>query len=265
LAADKNWLPLRWIEEPIPGKSHALNHALLVVESPVIAFVDDDHRVGAHYLWAVDSGTREYPNIRLFCGRIIPDWDGSEPDWVHDDGTYKIYPLPVPRFDQGDQRKVLHPGTATPGGGNLFMRRTLFTDVGKFEPKLGPVGHNLGGAEDIHWVRRAMSMGETLQYIPEAIQYHYVDHERLKLVYLAKKAYERSSSVVRLAQQSSEEKGIPRYVLRKILNYALASLISVSMKKRRFFLVRLAASAGELKGFIMRRSDQRKGVINGSA
>ncbi len=38
-------LALSWIAEPTPGKSHALNRALPLMEDELVAFVDDDHRV----------------------------------------------------------------------------------------------------------------------------------------------------------------------------------------------------------------------------
>ena len=106
----------------MPGKSHALNSALPRVESDLVAFVDDDHRVDAGYLVAVCRAAEAHPEADLFCGRILPDWDGSEPAWVHDSGPYRIYPLPVPRFDQGDASRELTPDQAVPGGGNLFLR-----------------------------------------------------------------------------------------------------------------------------------------------
>lgn len=113
-------LSLEWINEPVPGKSHALNRALPLIHSEMVAFVDDDHRVHPDYLVNICAAGDDYPEVGLFCGRILPDWDGSEPDWVHDNGPYRIYPLPVPRFDQGDEPQRLTPDVAIPGGGIFF-------------------------------------------------------------------------------------------------------------------------------------------------
>lgn len=79
-------LPLRWLSEPRPGKSNALNTALPRVRADVVALVDDDHRVDSNYLAALCRVAEAYPEADLFCGRILPDWDGSEPAWVHDSG-----------------------------------------------------------------------------------------------------------------------------------------------------------------------------------
>jgi transposase-like protein len=65
--------------EPIPGKSHALNTALPLAMAPLIAFVDDDHRIDTGYLEAVWRAAQEQQDADFFCGRVHPDWDGSEP------------------------------------------------------------------------------------------------------------------------------------------------------------------------------------------
>ncbi len=242
-------LPLRWIEEPHPGKSCALNTALPQTRAAVIAFVDDDHRVDHGYLKAICQAVHRYPDADLFCGRILPDWDGSEPDWVHDEGPYRIYPLPVPRFELGLEPMRVPPGVATPGGGNLAIRRHLFERVGPFLLELGPQGHDLGGAEDIEWVRRAIAGGAPLEYLPDMLQYHYVDPDRLTLRYLMAKAYERSSSMIRLSTELMEQRRLPLYMIRKAVSYAALALTSLNRRRRRFYLTRLAAALGEIKGF----------------
>ena len=47
---NKDGLPLNWIDEPTPGKSYALNRAIPLIDSELVAFVDDDHRVDSDYL-----------------------------------------------------------------------------------------------------------------------------------------------------------------------------------------------------------------------
>jgi len=245
-AANQSALPIKWVSEPVPGKSNALNKAIPLVESSVIAFVDDDHRVDKNYLCTVADAISRYPEMDLFCGRILPDWDGSEPQWVHDTGPYRIYPLPVPRFDHGEDERELPPEGPIPGGGNLCIRTALFQRVGGFSMDYGPVGHDLGGAEDLEWVKRALATGARLVYVPDVIQYHYADPERLRPSYLMHKAYERSASAIRL---SGKQSGVPLFAYRKTADYLFHAIFSISWTKRRFYLVRLAAALGEIKGY----------------
>ncbi|MGD7037004.1 glycosyltransferase family 2 protein [Methylotuvimicrobium buryatense] len=249
---DPNSFPLRWVEVPKPGKSNALNHALPLLKSNIIAMIDDDHRVDDNYFLAIETALQNHPDADFFCGKILPDWDGSEPEWVHDQGKYRIYPLPVPRFDLGEQSILVTRDIAVPGGGNLVIKKPLFAQVGNFSNEFGPIGHNLGGAEDIEWVLRAFQTGARLVYLPDLIQYHYVDTARLTLLYLVKKAYERSASTVRLDEKAQNFTGLfPLYLIRKIMTYLGHALFNVNRAKRRFFLVRFAAALGEIKGFLM--------------
>ena len=241
-------LPLDWFEEPTPGKSNALNSAVPLIKSDLAAFVDDDHRVDANYLVNICTAEKNYPDAGLFCGRILPDWDGSEPAWVHDTGPYRVYPLPVPRFDQGDKPRRLTPEVAIPGGGNLYVRNEWLRRVGSFSTDLGPTGHNLGGSEDLDWVLRAQQLGAILQYTPSVVQYHYVDVGRLTLIYLMKKAYVRSASTIGLTNKPKSG-FIPRYLYRKLGEYLFFALTSLRSDRRRFYLVRTAATLGEMKGY----------------
>ncbi|MCI1193142.1 glycosyltransferase [Calidifontimicrobium sp. SYSU G02091] len=246
-AHERGQLPLAWLMEPAPGKSNALNTAMPLINGDIVAFVDDDHRVDSGYLAAVCHAADSYPEADLLCGRIFPDWDGSEPGWVHDDGPYRIYPLPVPRFDQGDASRELTPTIAIPGGGNLAARAPWLAKVGPFATDMGPMGHDLGGAEDLDWVLRALRSGARLRYVPDMVQYHYVDPSRLTLPYLMKKAYKRTESTVGLDSENARGP-VPRYIFRKLAEYGIKAGISLSSARRRFYLVRSAAALGELVG-----------------
>jgi GT2 family glycosyltransferase len=247
-------LPLTWFAEPVPGKSNALNSALPRISSDVVAFVDDDHRVDSHYLSAISAAADAHPEAALFCGRILPDWDGSEPAWVHDTGPYRIYPLPVPRFDQGDEARELTPDQAIPGGGNLFVRSPWLPRIGRFATDLGPTGHDLGGSEDLDWVLRALRLGARLRYVPAMIQYHFVDTRRLTLGYVIRKAYKRTASTVRIESREGAPTRVPRYLYRKVAVYGLKACTALGATRRRFFLVRTAAALGEVAGHLARRT-----------
>lgn len=250
LQTSRGSLPLRWIDEPTPGKSHALNAALRCVSADWTAFVDDDHRIDVDWCYALTQAIQRNPQMEMFCGRVLQDWDGREPAWVHDTGPYRIYPLPIPKQDFGDHPRELTLEGPLPGGGNLVVRRDWLERIGPFHTGLGPTGHNLGGAEDMEWLKRGMSVGARLYYVPQAIQYHYVDLDRLRLGYLMRKAYLRSASVVAIDSGGGKA---PLYLYRKVATYALKSLVALRGDRRRFYLVRTAAALGEIAGHWSRR------------
>lgn len=245
MQAAQGGIELDVLEVPTPGKSHALNAAIPVIQTELIAFVDDDHRVDTNYLVSIERAVETWPDAGLYCGRILPDWDGTEPPWVHDEGPYRIYPLPVPRYDQGDTPRSVTPEEGPiPGGGNLVMRRNVFDLCGAFSTDLGPHGHDLGGGEDSEYVLRAMERGVRCQYQPAMIQYHYVDTERLTLSYLMRKGFQRTRSTSRIHGNGH----VPLYMWRKVATYAFKGTFCVSWAQRRFYWVRTAAALGELQG-----------------
>jgi GT2 family glycosyltransferase len=247
-AAQHSYLPLRWIEESEPGKANALNTAIRYAYGRVLAFVDDDHRVGQGYLESIHRAVHTHPEWTMVCGRIWPDWDGREPAWAHDFGPYTIYPLPVPRYDQGTDEQEIAGDRGLPGGGNLAIRQEVFVRIGGFSTELGPEGHNLGGGEDSDFISRALRAGERLGYVPDMLQYHYVDGERFRLHYLLRKSYQRSHSLTRVRQTHASFP--PRFLWRKLMQYVLNAATALYWPEVRFFLVRIAATLGEIRGYL---------------
>ncbi|GAB6066992.1 hypothetical protein JCM13664_03100 [Methylothermus subterraneus] len=240
-------VPIRLAHEPTPGKSYALNTGLKAIDSPLIAFVDDDHRVDPNYPRAVAEAFEQFPDAGLICGRILPDWTGEEPAWVHNETFFPIQPLPVPRYDQGQAGRWIDFQGPLPGGGNLAIRKAVFDRLGGFSVELGPKGHDLGGSEDSEFVLRALQAGFSIRYVPTMVQYHYVDLDRLKLWYLMKKAYKRSKTVVRYRKQ---DRFAPRYLYRKVAEHGLKALFSLYWPEKRYWLVRTAAALGELSAYL---------------
>ncbi len=237
-------LPLRWVAEPMPGKSHALNRGAKELTGDWVAIVDDDHRVAEDFLVEIARAVASHPEATMLCGRILPDWDGREPAWVHDPGPYRIYPLPIPRQEFGDDSRELGIEGPIPGGGNQIIRAATLRRVGNFSTELGPQGHDLGGGEDTEYILRALRQGERLVYVPEIVQYHYVDQSRLELGYLLRKAFQRSQSGVLFSNLAG--RGVPLYAWRKLTEYATKMVFSLSWPRTRFFLVRCAAALGEI-------------------
>jgi GT2 family glycosyltransferase len=249
--ASNNQQPqLRFLSEPMPGKSHALNKALDYLNCELVALIDDDHRVDKHFFEKIVSIATNKPSYSIFCGRILPDWDSSEPAWVHEKGAYKIYPPPIPVYDQGLSEILIEPNTYQPGGGNLFIRLNVLKQNGKFSSTLGPQGHNFVGGEDTEFLQRARNIGEQVLYAPEIIQYHYVDHDRLKLWNLLQLAYQRSRCITEVNKNPTSNQRVPLYMWRKLFEYLFKSISVFKINKVRFYLVRIAATLGEISSII---------------
>jgi glycosyltransferase involved in cell wall biosynthesis len=143
-----NTFQIQYMREEKLGKSFALNKGIHAAAGDWLAFIDDDHIVSDRYLIEVIRAIEHHKNYGIFCGRVFPDWDGSEPQWVHDDCKYPIRPYPIPRFDLGERPlEIIEDETFLPGSGNLVVKKEVFERVGLFSEELGPKGHNLKGGE----------------------------------------------------------------------------------------------------------------------
>lgn len=247
-------LPLAWIDEPRKGKSNALNAALVSAAGDLLAFIDDDQRVDGDFLVEVCLAAERSPEAAAFCGRLLPDWTGQEPAWIHDRSQYRIAPLPVPHFEPtADPAWIDMSANALPSGGNLVVRRSWVDRVGLFSTALGPVGHDLAGGEDSEWIQRGLALGARLRYEPSIVQRHHVDPARLRLPFMLRLAFLRTSAAVQIGIDRPST-GIPLWTLRKSVAFGLLALTSFAANRRRHFLLRAAAAAGEFAGYLRRGS-----------
>jgi GT2 family glycosyltransferase len=240
-------LRLRWIEEPQPGKSHALNAAIAYTHHDALCFVDDDQIAEPGFFAALIRGLGDFPDDDMFCGRIWPAWDGSEPSWVHAKAPYAIPIRPFPEFDLGGSSRRLEAVERRPSGGNITVRRRVFDRVGGFSVALGPTGHNLAGGEDHEFLQRAVDAGFHIRYLPEVRQLHAIDAERTRASYILKKSYLRSRSSFLVDPPVS---GPRMYMLRKIISHGLRAAAALDADRRFYLMVRTAASVGELMGAV---------------
>lgn len=240
-------LTLSWIEEPRAGKSHALNAAIAHTRHDVLCFIDDDQTVEPGFLAALTDGLRTHPEDAIYCGRIWPAWDGSEPDWVHTEGEYAIPIRPFPEFDLGPDSMVLAAHARLPSGGNIAVRRQVFESIGTFSVELGPTGHNLAGGEDHDFLRRAVTQAFTVRYLPAMRQLHAIDAARMETGYTLRKSFSRSRAQILIRRTHRQPQP---YMFSKIIRHLGSAVFTLDPRRRFFFLVRLSASLGELAGTI---------------
>lgn len=238
----------RWLSEPVPGKSMALNLAIRESRGEALCFIDDDQFVEPDFFQALAEALLRHPDSEIFCGRMVPDWDGSEPSWVHETGRFRIGIRPFPEYDLGDTSMEVGPEMKMPSGGNITVRHPVFTRAGGFSTDLGPQGHNLMGGEDIEFVRRAIRHGARIMYVPSIRQRHAVEDERMATRYMMRKSYLRSLSSVKM--DTSPSGSVRPYMFWKLAQFALLAMISLRASHRFYYLIRLAAAFGELRGVL---------------
>jgi glucosyl-dolichyl phosphate glucuronosyltransferase len=177
----------RYLLEPTPGKSHALNTGIANARGEVLAFVDDDVTTDPEWLQNLTANVRA-GQCAGAAGRVLPAQQFASPSWLsfsdplanQHRGGFRWDPLGVlcAHFDLGDQPAILdanHP----PYGANMAIRKSSLQKYGGFRLDLGPRPGSQIRNEDVELGRRLMNAGEVLRYEPSAVVYHPVPQARI--------------------------------------------------------------------------------------
>jgi cellulose synthase/poly-beta-1,6-N-acetylglucosamine synthase-like glycosyltransferase len=159
-------MPARYVLEPKPGKSNALNTALQNAKGNVVVFTDDDCYPSPDFLKAI-WGVFEDPSVSYMVGRVMLHDPADCPIAVNESMTPLIF--------RG--RSFLTAGSNFFGGANMAFRRNVLVDIGGFDPMFGP-GSRFPAAEDLEVVGRASASGCEGRYCPQVVVRHH--HQRKK-------------------------------------------------------------------------------------
>jgi GT2 family glycosyltransferase len=172
-------LPLRYIHEPMLGKSSAMNAGIAASDATVVACTDDDVAVSPDWLRAgcepllMGSGAFAYSG-----GPVRPIWDGPCPDWFSRSPSELWGTIAI--LDYGTRPFVFEAELKVPLGANVAIRRDLIERVGGFVPTLGrTTSRTLLGQELPELFRRARRVGARGRYVPAMEVFHHIPPERL--------------------------------------------------------------------------------------
>jgi glycosyltransferase involved in cell wall biosynthesis len=196
---------LRYVFEPRPGKSYALNSGIREAQGDILAFVDDDVTVAATWLENLIGPLKE-SRWAGSGGRILPEPGFIPPPWLALDGPDNMGGI-LALFDLGDQSGPLD---QPPFGTNMAFRRSVFSQYGDFRTDLGPRPGSEIRNEDTEFGRRIMAAGERLWYEPSAVVYHAVPENRLNKKYFQKFWFDQGRAAVRELGKRPDILGIRR-------------------------------------------------------
>ncbi len=148
-AAEHPGINLRMVFEPEPGVSHARNRGLSEARADLLAWIDDDERIGEHFIAAYLDFFDAYSGASVAGGRIVAEYPKGRPRWM---SKYVEMPVANP-MDFGPAVRPFPLGRV-PGGGNMAFRRSLAMRYGGFDVALGRVGRELIGGEENDFFER---------------------------------------------------------------------------------------------------------------
>jgi ADP-heptose:LPS heptosyltransferase/glycosyltransferase involved in cell wall biosynthesis len=217
-------LPLRYIKEPRPGKSCALNTGIDTATGELIALTDDDVDVEQGWMGALVSAATSYPSADFFGGKVLSRWQGQPPRWFVEN---KDMLRSNPRVDLGEEAITLRRGSEPALiGANLAFRRALFVAKARFREDLGPKGDGSKGGrvgpEEFEWEARLLDAGHEGIYVPDAVVHHRDPLWRMTGTYVRHWYVQagRSRAKEGKVPPGHEWFGAPRYLWRELLTNA---------------------------------------------
>lgn len=237
----------RYLFEPQPGKSHALNAGIRHARGEILAFMDDDVTVEPTWLESLTSALHDQEWAGA-GGRILPEWPCELPRWLSPDDPYAVgYTLAL--FDRGLKAGDL---TEPPFGTNMAFRKAIFEKFGGFKGNLGPrpCNHSLQRGEDSEFGQRLLAAGERLRYEPSAVVYHWVPEERLQKKYFLAWSFGHGRSYIRAFGVAPEIRwrvwGIPLYLFRRLAAWTVRWMIAIDPLRRFDAKLKIWAKVGEI-------------------
>ena len=164
------------------GLSESRNKGIKKSKGDVIAFFDDDALAAENWLEELLKPYKEKEAIAV-GGKILPNWVSKKPKFLPEEYywligvTYKGFPEKMTEV-----RNTF--------GSNLSFKREVLRSLGGFKSEMGVKGKGLLQGEETELCERMREkFGKGVVYNPEAVVYHKVFPERLRMRFLLRRAF----------------------------------------------------------------------------
>ncbi|MEM9227485.1 MAG: glycosyltransferase [Verrucomicrobiota bacterium] len=180
LWAKKPIAPLRVVDEPKPGLSHARSRGAAEAQHAIIALVDDDNGVPPHWLRTVAEVFRDHAEVGVVGGPTTEDCEIDPPSWFQTfKGHYAVYAVDSPG---GLVEQAVC-------GAGLCFRKAAWEDLlaAGYEGVLSDrKGKSLSSGGDVETCAALRLAGWKIWYEPRLLIEHFIPAERLNWDYLSR-------------------------------------------------------------------------------
>lgn len=173
-------LPIRLIDEPRLGLSHARNSATRAARGRYIVWIDDDVLVSTGWLAAYADAVQAHPAATFFGGPIHPWFPAPPPAWLA--AALPSVGNALSLLDYGTSRDRFDPDHL-PFGANFAILRAAQRRH-PYDPRLGRRGTDLRSGEETAVLQCVLAEGGEGVWVPGATLRHYVSAERQTREYL---------------------------------------------------------------------------------
>jgi glycosyltransferase involved in cell wall biosynthesis len=247
-------LPLSSIIEHRPGKNHALNAGLELLEGDLTVLTDDD--VFPHSDWLIEM--RKVADAQLaysvFGGEVIPRWEIPPLDWIRWVELGPAFGMNDTSQDEGPVSESWLPNIIGP---NMAVRSSIFHMGVRFDPSIGPRGTSYPMGSETELILRLHRQGHKAWHAKGAVVEHLIRKEQLNKDWVLRRAIRFGRGWCRMVPNRKQWLGIPRYLIRDVPKEALhlaAATLSFNPKARFCAKWRLNRLLGEgYESFLMAR------------
>jgi len=194
--------PLEYVVEKIPGLSNARNVAARMCGTAYIAFMDDDAVAAQDWLERILEAFEVFGDeAAIVGGRVDPMWEIPRPKWLHDSimGFVSV-------VNWGGGMRVADDKEWF-AGTNIAFKTAGVLSYGGFDVKLGRTGGgtSLLSNEEVELVKRMKADGGVAVYQPEAVVQHLVERKRLKQGWFRKRmAWQAASDFIMNPEETAK-------------------------------------------------------------
>jgi glycosyltransferase involved in cell wall biosynthesis len=205
-------LPLTRLQQPTPGKNHALNLGLGAVSGDLVVFTDDDTVPREDWLQQLRRVADTQPRFDVFGGSVQPGWDTPPPVWL-----LTCVPLDV-TYSLTDPK--LPDGPVGPGlifGPNMAVRAGVFAQGHCFDPSIGPNRHSYAMGSETELTKRLVRRGLACGHFGAAVVEHIIRPHQMRRAWVLRRAirFGRGQWRTDLAPNAPSAPllfGVPRYL-----------------------------------------------------
>jgi len=185
VASCSKW-PLRVILEENQGLSFARNKGIEVSTGKFLVFTDDDVIPAPDWLENIVAAFNEY-GADCVSGKILPQWPDDAQECIKDERLRtRLWGILALQELGPDVLRIKDESGPLFYGANMAFKKNVFDEVGLFRTDLGVVGNKHSLGEDTDMMRRLIKAGKSLVYTPDAVVWHRIAADRLKMTYLRK-------------------------------------------------------------------------------
>ena len=179
--------PLKIYNEPLPGKSRALNLAILKAKGDLLVFTDDDIIPEQPWLQTLYDAACNHPEVNIFGGCIKVD-EQLLPKWIRQ--SFNLAGILASEHYLGE-KTIVYPFRRYPIGPNMAVRKSAIAHIKEPWPLwLGP-GTDLPLADERSFLEHISPVeGTDRLYVAKSIVWHIPEEDQLRFLHALKRCYQ---------------------------------------------------------------------------